>query len=96
MYHIYMVLFKYMKSLGTYVHYNILRQSWRTIELKYIVDSIDGIIYTANEGPLFICDKVCQWLLSGWLVSPVSSTENKINIYDLSKILLKVESMLNN
>jgi hypothetical protein len=64
--------------------------------IKVYCGFYDGIIYTANEGHFFICDKVCQWLSSGWLVSPVSSTENKINIYDLSKILLKVESMLNN
>ena len=39
-----------------------------------------------------LCDKVCQWLATGWWVSPgppVSST-NKTDRHDINEILLKV------
>jgi hypothetical protein len=39
-----------------------------------------------------LCDKVCQWLATGWWFSsgtPVSST-NKTNRHDITEILLKV------
>jgi hypothetical protein len=36
-----------------------------------------------------ICDKVCQWLVAGLWVSPVSST-NKADHHDITEILLKV------
>ena len=39
-----------------------------------------------------LCDKVCQWLATGWwfsLCTPVSST-NKIDHHDIAEILLKV------
>jgi hypothetical protein len=39
-----------------------------------------------------LCDKVCQWLSTGWWFSlgiPVSST-NKTNHHDITDILLKV------
>jgi len=39
-----------------------------------------------------LCDKVCQWLVTGWWFSvgtPVSST-NKTNHHDITDILLKV------
>jgi hypothetical protein len=36
-----------------------------------------------------LCDKVGQWLASGWWFSPVSST-NKIDHHDITEILLKV------
>jgi hypothetical protein len=38
------------------------------------------------------CDKVCQWLATGWWFSPdtpVSST-NKTDCHDITEILLKV------
>jgi hypothetical protein len=40
-----------------------------------------------------LCDKVCQWLVTGWWfssVTPVSST-NKTDSHDITEILLKVE-----
>ena len=40
-----------------------------------------------------LCDKVCQWLATGWWFSPgppVSST-NKTDNLDIAEILLKVE-----
>jgi len=36
-----------------------------------------------------LCDKVCQWLATGWWFSPVSST-NKTDRHDITEILLKV------
>ena len=36
-----------------------------------------------------LCDKVCQWLATGRLFSPVSST-NKTDRHDITEILLKV------
>jgi len=39
-----------------------------------------------------LCDKVCQWLVTGWWFSPgppVSST-NKTDRHDITEILLKV------
>ena len=36
-----------------------------------------------------LCDKVCQWLTTGWWFSPVSST-NKTERNNLTDILLKV------
>jgi hypothetical protein len=39
-----------------------------------------------------LCDKVCQWLATGWWLCPgtsVSST-NKTDLHDLAEILLKV------
>ena len=40
-----------------------------------------------------LCDKICQWLATGWWFSPgipVSST-NKTDCHDIAEILLKVE-----
>ena len=36
-----------------------------------------------------LCDKVCQWLVTGRWFSPVSST-NKTDCHDIAEILLKV------
>jgi hypothetical protein len=36
-----------------------------------------------------LCDKVCQWLVTGWWFSPVSST-NRTDCHDITEILLKV------
>jgi hypothetical protein len=36
-----------------------------------------------------LCDKICQWLSTGWWFSPVSST-NEIDRHDIPEILLKV------
>ena len=36
-----------------------------------------------------VCDKVCQWLATGWWFSPVSST-NKTDHHDIAEILFKV------
>ena len=36
-----------------------------------------------------LCNKICQWLATGWWFSPVSST-NKTDRYDIIEILLKV------
>ena len=39
-----------------------------------------------------LCDKVCQWVVTGWQLSPgtpVSST-NKTDHHDITEILLKV------
>jgi hypothetical protein len=41
---------------------------------------------------LALCDKVCQWLATGWwfsLGTPISST-NKTDCHDITEILLKV------
>jgi len=37
-----------------------------------------------------LCEKVCQWLATGWWFSPVSST-NKTDRHDITEILLKVD-----
>ena len=39
-----------------------------------------------------LCDKVCQWLMTGRWFSPgtLVSTTNKIDFYDITEILLKV------
>ena len=36
-----------------------------------------------------LCDKVCQWLATGWWFSPVSST-NKTERQNITEILLKM------
>ena len=36
-----------------------------------------------------LCDKVCQWLVTGWWFSPVSSI-NKTDCHDITETLLKV------
>jgi len=36
-----------------------------------------------------LCDKVCQWLATGWWFSLVSST-NKTDRHNITEILLKV------
>jgi hypothetical protein len=38
---------------------------------------------------LTLCDKVCQWLATGWWFSPVSYT-NKTDRHDITEMLLKV------
>jgi hypothetical protein len=39
-----------------------------------------------------LCDKVCQWLATGWWFSPVSpvSSTNKTDCHHITEILLKV------
>jgi hypothetical protein len=39
-----------------------------------------------------LCDKVCQWLLTGWWCSPGSpvSSTNKTDLHDITETLLKV------
>ena len=52
----------------------------------YPIRSRRGVLDTT------LCDKVCQWLASGWWFSmgtPVSST-NKTDCHDITEILLKV------
>ena len=52
--------------------------------------AIPIVPYEADDTTL--CDKVCQWLASGWWFSqgiPVSST-NKTDCHDITEILLKV------
>jgi hypothetical protein len=39
-----------------------------------------------------LCDKVCQWLATGWLLSqvPLVSSTNETDRHDITEILLKV------
>jgi hypothetical protein len=39
-----------------------------------------------------LCDKVCQWLATGWWFSPITpiSSTNKTDRHDIAEILLKV------
>jgi hypothetical protein len=42
-----------------------------------------------NEYYTTLCDKVGQWLTTGWWFSPISSN-NKTDRHDITEILLKV------
>ena len=52
-------------------------------------NNYDKIVYRIFYLHPYQCDKVCQWLATGWWFSPVSSTI-KTDRHDITEILLKV------
>ena len=61
-----------------------------------VVQTVPITTNVVSSNPIYgdttFCDKVCQWLVTGWrfsLVPPVSST-NKTDHLDITEILLKV------
>jgi hypothetical protein len=67
--------------------YNYLCNQWLSpLTLWVWIPLMQGVLDTT------LCDKVCQWLATGWWFSPgitVSST-NKTDRHDITEILVKV------
>jgi hypothetical protein len=67
---------------------------WK-LDLQLPIQSLPITTKVVNSNPVHgdittICDKACQWLVTGRWFSPVSST-NKTDRHDIAEILLQVE-----
>ena len=73
-------------SYGSWIYNYLCNQCLLPLRLWVRILLRRGILNTT------LCDKVCQWLATGWWFSPgtsVSST-NKTDSHDITEILLKV------
>ena len=69
-------------AYGSWIYYCLGNQCLSPIILRVRFPVRRGVLNT-------LCDKVCQWLVTGWWFSPVSSS-NKTDRDDITEILLKV------
>ena len=73
-------------SYGSWIYNYLCKQCLSPLQLWMWIPLRRGVLDTT------LCDKVCQWLTTGWWFSrgtPVSTT-NKTDHHDLTEILLKV------
>jgi hypothetical protein len=70
-------------SNGSLIYYYLRNQWLSPLKLWVWIQFRRGVLNTT------LCDKVCQWFVTGRWFSPVSST-NKTDLYDIIEILLKV------
>jgi hypothetical protein len=67
----------------------LYRLLWAS-SLEFCSKTYDFLLYNTKENRCTtLCDKVCQWLVTGRWGSPVSSI-NKTDCHDITEILLKV------